>query len=40
MNGERVTDVTKELTLGKGSGAQAEIIVKVGRKIARIVPRG
>jgi tyrosyl-tRNA synthetase len=40
LNGERVTDVTKELTLGRGAGAQAEIVVKVGRKIARIVPRG
>ena len=40
LNGERVTDVTKELTLGKGPGAQAEIVVKVGRKIARLVPRG
>jgi len=40
LNGERVTDVTKEVTLGKGAGAQAEIIVKVGRKIVRVVPRG
>jgi len=40
LNGERVTDVTKELTLGRGTGAQAEIIVKVGRKIVRVVPRG
>ena len=40
MNGERVTDVTKELRLGREPGAQPEIIVKVGRKIARVVPRG
>jgi hypothetical protein len=40
MNGERVTDVTKELRLGRGSGGEAEIVVKVGRKIARVVPRG
>jgi len=40
MNGERVTDVTKEVVLGRGPGAQAEIVVKVGRKIVRIVPRG
>jgi len=40
MNGERVTDVTKELRLGREPGAQPEIIIKVGRKIARVVPRG
>ena len=39
FNGERVTDVTKELRLGAGPGAESEIIVKVGRKIARVVPR-
>ena len=40
MNGERVTDVTKELRLGAAAGGPAEIIVKVGRKIVRIVPKG
>jgi len=39
FNGERVTDVTKELRLGAGPGAASEIIVKVGRKIARVIPR-
>ena len=36
MNGERVTDVGMELRLGPG----AEIVLKVGRKVARVVPRG
>jgi tyrosyl-tRNA synthetase len=40
MNGERVTDVTKELRLGAAPGDHPEIIVKVGRKIARVVPKG
>ncbi len=40
MGGERVTDVGKELRLGGGPGAQNEIIIKVGRKIARVVARG
>jgi len=40
LNGERVTDVTKELRLGEGPGALPEVIVKVGRKIARVVPKG
>jgi tyrosyl-tRNA synthetase len=40
MNGERVTDVTKELRLGAAAGALPEVVVKVGRKIARIVPKG
>jgi tyrosyl-tRNA synthetase len=39
INGERVTDVTKELRLGRESGAESELIVKVGRKIARVVTR-
>jgi tyrosyl-tRNA synthetase len=40
MNGERVTDVTKELRLGAAPGALPEVVVKVGRKVARIVPKG
>lgn len=39
MNGERITDVTAELRLGRGPGEEAEIVVKVGRKIARVVSR-
>ena len=40
MNGERVTDVTKELRLGGDPGALREVVVKVGRKVARVVPKG
>ena len=40
LNGERVTDVTKELRLGAAEGGLPEIIVKVGRKIVRVVPKG
>ena len=40
MNGERVTDVAKELRLGPGPGEEREIVVKVGRKIARVVLKG
>lgn len=40
MGGERVTDVGMEITLGHGPGAQKEIVIKVGRKVARVVPRG
>jgi len=40
MGGERVTDVGKELRLGSGPGGQKEIVIKVGRKVARIVPKG
>jgi tyrosyl-tRNA synthetase len=40
MGGERVTDVAQEFQLGRGPGARPELIVKVGRKIARIVPKG
>jgi tyrosyl-tRNA synthetase len=39
MGGERVTDVAQEFRLGKGPGALPELIVKVGRKIARVVPK-
>src|SRR5882762_5986803 len=40
MNGERVTDVAKEIRIGGEPGAQKEVIIKVGRKIARVVPKG
>ena len=40
MGGERVTDVALEVRIGPGSEAQKEIIIKVGRKIARVVARG
>ena len=40
MNGERVTDVAKEIRIGREPGAQKEVIIKVGRKIARLVPKG
>src|SRR6267378_154380 len=40
MGGERVTDVGKELRLGPGPGGQKEIVIKVGRKVARVVPKG
>jgi len=36
MNGERVTDIAREFELGKGTGA-AEMVIKVGRKFAKIV---
>src|SRR5258705_5876378 len=40
MNGERVTDVTKELRLGASPGGLPEVVVKVGRKVVRVVPKG
>jgi len=40
VNGERLTDVAKEIRVGREPGAQAEVIIKVGRKIARVVPKG
>ncbi|TMQ60921.1 MAG: tyrosine--tRNA ligase [Candidatus Eisenbacteria bacterium] len=40
VNGERLTDVAKEIRVGRGPGAQSEVIIKVGRKIARVVPKG
>ena len=39
IGGERVTDVAKEIRVGRGAGAQGEVIIKIGRKIARVVPR-
>jgi len=40
ISGERVTDVTKEIRLGSGPGALGEVVIKVGRKVARLVPEG
>jgi tyrosyl-tRNA synthetase len=40
VNGERLTDVAKEIRVGREPGAQAEVVIKVGRKIVRIVPKG
>jgi tyrosyl-tRNA synthetase len=40
INGERVTDVAQEIRIGSGPGAHTELVVKVGRKIARIVAKG
>src|SRR5437867_2320321 len=40
VNGERLTDVAKEIRVGRGPGDQVEVIIKVGRKIARVVPKG
>ena len=37
MNGNRVTDVGAEVLLGKGDSASSEVIIKVGRKFARII---
>ena len=38
INGERVTDLAQEVVVGKGGGAQEEVVFKVGRKYARVVP--
>jgi len=40
ISGVRVTDVTKEIRLGSGPGALGEVVIKVGRKVARLVPEG
>ena len=41
IGGERVTDAAKEIRVGGGvGGAQGEVIIKIGRKIARVVPKG
>ena len=37
MNGNRVTDVGAEVLLGKGDSASAEVVIKVGRKFARVI---
>ena len=37
MNGNRVTDVGAEVLLKKGDSANAEVVLKVGRKFARVV---
>jgi len=38
ISGERVTDVTKEIRIGRVPGALGEVVIKVGRKVARVVP--
>jgi tyrosyl-tRNA synthetase len=38
VNGQRVTDMGLEVSVGSGSGAQSEVVFKVGRKYARVVP--
>jgi tyrosyl-tRNA synthetase len=37
VNGQRVTDTAQEVVLGRGPGAQQEVVFKVGRKYARVV---
>lgn len=39
VNGERVTDTSREIRVGRGAGEAAEVIFKVGRKMARVVPK-
>ncbi len=39
ISGERVTDVAKEIRVGREPGALGEVIIKVGRKVARVVPQ-
>ena len=38
LNGERLTDVAMEVRLGPGPGELREVIFKVGRRMARLVP--
>lgn len=38
VNGQRVTDMGSEIAVGSGPGAQPEVVFKVGRKYARVVP--
>ncbi|HET9252471.1 MAG TPA: tyrosine--tRNA ligase [Candidatus Eisenbacteria bacterium] len=38
INGQRVTDIRAEIAVGGGSGGLAEVVFKVGRKVARVVP--
>ena len=37
VNGERVTDIATEITVGPGSGGVREVLFKVGRKYARVL---
>jgi tyrosyl-tRNA synthetase len=40
IGGERVTDAAKEIRVGReAAGAEGELIIKIGRKIARVVPK-
>ena len=38
INGQRVTDIGEEISVGVGAGERAEVVFKVGRKYARVVP--
>ena len=38
INGQRVTDIGAEISIGAGSAGVAEVVFKVGRKYARVVP--
>ena len=38
INGQRVTDIGTEISVGTGPGGVAEVVFKVGRKYARVVP--
>ena len=38
INGQRVTDIGAEIAVGAGPEAVAEVVFKVGRKYARVVP--
>src|SRR3989442_3308558 len=40
ISGELLTDVTMELRVGRDPGSLGEVIIKVGRKVARVVPEG
>jgi tyrosyl-tRNA synthetase len=36
LNGERITDLSREVRLGAGPGGVEEVVFKVGRKVARL----
>lgn len=38
INGQRVTDIGEMISVGGGGGGLAEVVFKVGRKYARVVP--
>ena len=38
VNGQRVTDMGLEVSVGSGPGAESEVVFKVGRKYARVIP--
>lgn len=39
LNGERIRDLGREIRLEKGHGGLEEAVFKVGRKVARVVPK-